>query len=89
MSQFTLLADASHGRRPAFTDAAPPGEAERLFNLFVEKACATGLRTATGRFQAYMDVEIHNDGPVTIMLDSRDASFNRQPQSRNGGESGS
>jgi D-tyrosyl-tRNA(Tyr) deacylase len=69
-----LLADATHGRRPGFTDAAPPDEAERLFNLFVDKARATGLKIATGRFQAYMDVEIHNDGPVTIMLDSRDAS---------------
>ncbi len=75
VSQFTLMADATHGRRPGFTDAASPDEAERLFNLFVEKAEATGLKTATGRFQAYMDVEIHNDGPVTIMLDSRDAPF--------------
>jgi D-tyrosyl-tRNA(Tyr) deacylase len=74
VSQFTLLADARHGRRPGFTDAAPPEQAERLFNLFVEKAKATGLKVATGRFQAYMQVEIHNDGPVTIMLDSRDAS---------------
>ena len=74
VSQFTLLADTRHGRRPGFTDAAPPQEAERLFNLFIEKARATGLRVATGRFQAYMDVEIHNGGPVTIMLDSRDAS---------------
>jgi D-tyrosyl-tRNA(Tyr) deacylase len=74
VSQFTLLADARHGRRPGFTDAAPPGQAERLFKLFVEKARATGLKVATGRFQAYMRVEIINDGPVTIMLDSRDAS---------------
>ena len=72
VSQFTLLADARHGRRPGFTDAAPPAEAERLFGLFVDKARATGLKVATGRFQAYMEVEIHNDGPVTIMLDSRD-----------------
>jgi D-tyrosyl-tRNA(Tyr) deacylase len=72
VSQFTLLADARHGRRPGFTDAAPPEVAERLFNLFVEKAGATGVRVATGRFQTHMDVEIHNDGPVTIMLDSRD-----------------
>jgi D-tyrosyl-tRNA(Tyr) deacylase len=74
VSQFTLLADARHGRRPGFTDAAPPEVAERLFNLFVEKARATGLKVATGRFQAYMQVEIHNDGPVTIMLDSRDTA---------------
>jgi D-tyrosyl-tRNA(Tyr) deacylase len=74
VSQFTLLADARHGRRPGFTDAAPPEMAEKLFNLFVEKTRATGLRVATGRFQAYMNVEIHNDGPVTIMLYSRDAA---------------
>ena len=74
VSQFTLLADARHGRRPGFTDAAPPEVAERLFNLFVEKARATGLKVATGRFQAYMQVEVHNNGPVTIMLDSRDTA---------------
>ncbi len=74
ISQFTLLADARHGRRPSFTDAAPPEIAEKLFNLFVEKAKATGLKVATGRFQAYMRVEIVNDGPVTIMLDSRDVT---------------
>ena len=73
VSQFTLLADARHGRRPGFTGAAPPQEAEKLFNLFVERAKATGLKIATGRFKAYMSVEIINDGPVTIMLDSRDA----------------
>ena len=72
VSQFTLLADTRHGRRPGFTDAAPPEVAETLFNLFVEKAKATGLKVATGRFQAYMQIEIINDGPVTIMLDSRD-----------------
>lgn len=77
VSQFTLLADTRHGRRPGFTDAAPPEQAEKLFNLFVEKAKATGLKVATGRFQAYMQVEIHNDGPVTIMLDSRDKPAGR------------
>ena len=72
VSQFTLMADARHGRRPGFTDAAPPGEAERLFNVFVEKSRAIGVRVATGRFQTYMDVSIRNDGPVTILLDSDD-----------------
>ncbi len=72
VSQFTLLADARKGRRPSFTDAAPPTQAEELFNYFVEQARATGLKVATGRFQQYMQVEIHNDGPGTIMLDSRD-----------------
>jgi D-tyrosyl-tRNA(Tyr) deacylase len=71
VSQFTLLADARKGRRPSFTDAAPPDEAERLFNRFVSQLRATGLKVDTGRFQQHMQVEIHNDGPVTIMLDSR------------------
>jgi D-tyrosyl-tRNA(Tyr) deacylase len=71
VSQFTLLADTRKGRRPSFTDAAPPAEAEKLFQQFVEQVRATGLKVATGRFQQYMQVEIHNDGPVTIMLDSK------------------
>ena len=72
VSQFTLLADTRKGRRPSFTSAAEPEEAERLFNLLVEKTRAAGLRVATGRFAWYMQVEIHNDGPVTILLDSRE-----------------
>ena len=71
VSQFTLLADTRKGRRPSFVEAAPPDEAEELFRRFVEQARATGLRVETGRFQQYMQVEIHNDGPVTILLDSR------------------
>ena len=72
ISQFTLLADTRKGRRPSFTDAAPPAQAEELFNQFVKQARATGLKVETGRFQQYMQVEIHNDGPVTILLDSRE-----------------
>jgi len=72
VSQFTLLADTRKGRRPSFIEAAPPAQAEEIFERFVEQARATGLRVETGRFQQYMQVEIHNDGPVTIMLDSRD-----------------
>ncbi len=72
VSQFTLLADARKGRRPSFTDAAPPAEAQALFNYFVHQARQTGLKVATGRFQEHMMVTIHNDGPVTIMLDSAD-----------------
>ena len=72
VSQFTLLADTSKGRRPSFIDAAPPAPAEELFEQFVEQARATGLKVETGRFQQYMQVEIHNDGPVTILLDSRE-----------------
>ena len=71
VSQFTLLADTRKGRRPSFVEAAPPAQAEELFEQFVEQAGATGLRVETGRFQQYMQVEIHNDGPVTILLDSR------------------
>lgn len=72
VSQFTLLADTRKGRRPSFTDAAPPAEAEALFQLFVDRVRAAGLKTATGRFQQMMLVEIHNDGPVTILLDSKE-----------------
>jgi len=72
VSQFTLLSDTKKGRRPSFTQAAPPPQAEGLFEEFVRQVSATGLRVETGRFQAYMQVEILNDGPVTIMLDSRE-----------------
>ena len=72
VSQFTLLADTKKGRRPSFVEAAPPAQAEELFGYFVAEARASGLKVETGRFQAYMQVEIHNDGPVTIMLDSRE-----------------
>ena len=72
VSQFTLMADTRRGRRPSFTEAAPPAQAEELFECFVEEVRATGLKVATGRFQQYMQVEIHNDGPVTILLDSSD-----------------
>ncbi len=71
VSQFTLLADTRKGRRPSFTQAALAGEAETLFNTFVEMAKATGVKVSTGRFQQHMLVEIHNDGPVTILLDSK------------------
>ncbi len=72
VSQFTLLADARKGRRPSFVEAAPPAQAGELFERFVEEARATGLKVETGRFQQYMQVEIHNDGPVTILLDSQE-----------------
>jgi D-tyrosyl-tRNA(Tyr) deacylase len=72
ISQFTLLADTRKGRRPSFIGAAPPQQAETLFNIFVERMRNTGLKVETGRFQQHMLVEIHNDGPVTIMLDSKE-----------------
>ncbi|MBI2288316.1 MAG: D-tyrosyl-tRNA(Tyr) deacylase [Chloroflexi bacterium] len=72
VSQFTLLADTRKGRRPSFIEAAPPAQAEALFERFVEQAGESGLKVETGRFQEHMQVEIHNDGPVTILLDSRE-----------------
>ncbi len=72
VSQFTLLADTKKGRRPSFVDAAPPVLAERLFDQFVATTRESGLKVETGRFQQHMLVEIYNDGPVTIVLDSRD-----------------
>ena len=72
ISQFTLLADTRHGRRPSFTNAAAPNTAEHYFNMLVERIRATGLPVFTGVFQSHMIVEIHNNGPVTIMLDSRE-----------------
>ncbi|MGQ0604673.1 MAG: D-aminoacyl-tRNA deacylase [Anaerolineales bacterium] len=69
VSQFTLYADAQKGRRPSFVDAAPPEIAEPLVAYFVEKINALGVPVQTGTFRAEMLVEIHNDGPVTIVLD--------------------
>jgi D-tyrosyl-tRNA(Tyr) deacylase len=71
ISQFTLIADTRKGRRPSFVAAAPPDKAEPLFNEFVSETRSSGLKVATGRFQQYMQVEIHNDGPVTVLLESR------------------
>ena len=72
VSQFTLLADVRKGRRPNFEAAAPPEQAEALVRLFIKLISNTGLKVEAGRFQQHMLVEIHNDGPVTIALDSRD-----------------
>jgi D-tyrosyl-tRNA(Tyr) deacylase len=69
VSQFTLYANAQRGRRPDFIDAARPEQAEPLIEYFVEQLRAEGVPTQTGVFRALMQVEIHNDGPVTILLD--------------------
>ncbi len=70
VSQFTLLADARKGRRPSFTKAAAPEEANALYRKVIEKISSKGINVREGVFQAEMLVEIHNDGPVTILLDS-------------------
>lgn len=72
VSQFTLYGDVRKGRRPSFTDAAPPEEAQARFAGLVERFRATGLPVQTGRFQEMMDVALVNDGPVTLILDSAD-----------------
>lgn len=72
VSQFTLYGDTRKGRRPSFTEAAPPEQAEAAFNRVVEMFRESGLTVQTGIFQAHMMVSIQNDGPVTIMLDSAD-----------------
>jgi D-tyrosyl-tRNA(Tyr) deacylase len=69
VSQFTLYADARKGRRPSFTDAAPPDVAEPLVEHFAQALRDQGVSVETGVFQAHMLVEIHNDGPVTILLE--------------------
>ncbi len=71
VSQFTLYGDARKGNRPSFIDACEPGEANRLYELFCERLRALGLTVGTGIFAADMKVALVNDGPVTILLDSR------------------
>ncbi len=70
VSQFTLYGDVRHGKRPSFDAAAPPEHARGLYEYFVERIRAAGVRCETGRFQEMMQVELVNDGPVTILLDS-------------------
>lgn len=71
VSQFTLYADCSKGNRPSYIEAADPAEAERLYLVFVETLRAMGASVQTGVFRAHMDVSLVNDGPVTVMIESR------------------
>jgi D-tyrosyl-tRNA(Tyr) deacylase len=71
VSQFTLYGDARKGRRPSWFEAAPPERAASLYEFFVAEARRAGARVETGSFRAMMEVELVNDGPVTILLDSR------------------
>ena len=71
VSEFTLYGDCTRGRRPSFSRAAPPQEAEPLYRYFVQKLKDLGLRVATGTFQAKMEISLTNDGPVTFTVDSR------------------
>ncbi|HHV93768.1 MAG TPA: D-tyrosyl-tRNA(Tyr) deacylase [Firmicutes bacterium] len=81
VSQFTLYGDCRRGRRPSFDKAAPPDRAEALYKLFVEQMKRLGVRTATGRFQAMMNVTLENSGPVTVLVESESA----RPQEKTSG----
>ena len=70
VSQFTLYGDCRKGRRPSYSHAAPPDQAEKLYELFIRETAELGVPVSSGKFQAMMDVELINQGPVTLLLDS-------------------
>lgn len=78
VSQFTLLGDCRKGRRPSFIAAAPPEKAEAMYQQFVDAARSRGVRVQTGRFRAQMNVELVNDGPVTLWIDSAQRKLRAQ-----------
>jgi len=84
VSQFTLLGDCSKGRRPSFIQAAPPELAERLYEIFVAAIGVQGIHVATGQFHAMMEVELVNDGPVTLLLESKNQDAKNQGPRRSG-----
>jgi D-tyrosyl-tRNA(Tyr) deacylase len=71
VSQFTLYGDCRKGRRPSYSQAAPPDQAEKLYELFIRETAELGVPVSSGKFQAMMDVELINQGPVTLLLDSK------------------
>jgi len=71
VSQFTLYGDCSKGRRPSFIDAAPPEEADKLYTAFIEAVRFKGIPVKTGRFRTHMEVSLTNDGPVTLIVESK------------------
>ena len=73
VSQFTLYGDCRKGRRPSYSNAAPPDQAENLYEMFIRETAKLGIPVASGKFQAMMDVELINQGPVTLLLDSAKA----------------
>jgi D-tyrosyl-tRNA(Tyr) deacylase len=77
VSQFTLLGDCRRGRRPDFLAAAGPELAERLYRVFIDAAARQGISVATGRFREHMEVDLVNDGPVTLLLDTRELTAPR------------
>jgi D-aminoacyl-tRNA deacylase len=86
VSQFTLLGDCVKGRRPSFSDAAPPEQANRLYERFCAEVQALGLKVETGVFQAMMEVELVNDGPVTLLVDSAPWKAKRSAEAARRGE---
>ena len=84
ISQFTLLGDCVKGRRPSFTDAAPPEKAERLYEVFVGRMRSLGVPTRTGVFAAMMQVALVNEGPVTLIIDSRAWKTRREARTSGG-----